>query len=74
MSRRTPPGDEPAGTPREQPPAKRSSIGRDLLLMVGAFVLASAIAGALGAVNLGTALSFGQIAFALAAVYVILRR
>jgi hypothetical protein len=49
-------------------------MARDLLLMVGAFVLASAIAGALGAVNLGTALAFGQIAFAIAVVYVLLRR
>ena len=47
---------------------------RELSIMVGAFVLASALAGALGAANLGTALSFGQIAFALAAAYVILRR
>ena len=31
---------------------------------VRAFVLASALAGALGAANLGTALAFGQIAFA----------
>ncbi|MCW3032910.1 MAG: hypothetical protein QOK19_2893 [Solirubrobacteraceae bacterium] len=47
---------------------------RDLLLMFGALVLASAIAGALGAPNLGTALAFGQIAFALSVVYVMLRR
>ena len=46
----------------------------DLLIMFGAFVLASALAGALGAVNLGTALAFGQIAFAIATVYVMLRR
>lgn len=46
----------------------------DLAVMFGAFVLASALAGALGAVNLGTALAFGQIAFALAAVVVIVRR
>jgi hypothetical protein len=46
----------------------------DLLLIFGAFVLASALAGALGAVNLGTALSFGQIALALMVVYVLLRR
>jgi hypothetical protein len=46
----------------------------DLAIMLGAFVLASALAGALGAVNLGTALAFGQIAFALAVVYVIVRR
>jgi len=47
---------------------------RDLAIMFCAFVLASALAGALGAVNLGTALAFGQIAFAAAAVYVIVRR
>jgi hypothetical protein len=46
----------------------------DLALMIGAFVLASALAGALGAINLGTALAFGQIGFALAAVVVIVRR
>jgi hypothetical protein len=50
------------------------SVARDLLLMFGAFILASALAGALGAANLGTALAFGQIAFALATVYVILKR
>jgi hypothetical protein len=47
---------------------------RDLLIMFGAFVLASALAGALGAANLGTALAFGQIAFAVAAVFVLVRR
>jgi hypothetical protein len=46
----------------------------DLLIMFGAFVLASALAAALGAINLGTALAFGQIAFALATVFVLLRR
>jgi hypothetical protein len=46
---------------------------KDLLLIVGAFVLASAVAGALGAVNLGTALAFGQIALAITVVYVLLR-
>ncbi|HTR89694.1 MAG TPA: hypothetical protein VMG62_06255 [Solirubrobacteraceae bacterium] len=49
-------------------------MARDLAIMFGAFALAAALAGALGAVNLGTALAFGQIAFAIATVYVILRR
>jgi hypothetical protein len=49
-------------------------VSRDLLTIIGAFVLASAIAGALGATNLGTALAFGQIAVALSVVYVMLRR
>jgi hypothetical protein len=49
-------------------------MARNLLLIVGAFVVASALAGALGAINLGTALSFGQIALALMVVYVMVRR
>ena len=47
---------------------------RDLLVMFGAFVLASLLAGALGAVNLGTALAFGQMGFAASTVFVILKR
>jgi hypothetical protein len=46
----------------------------DLAIMFGAFVLGSALAGALGAINLGTALAFGQMAFALATVLVIVKR
>jgi hypothetical protein len=46
---------------------------RDLAIVLGAFVLASAVAGVLGAANFGTALSFGQIGFAAALVYVLLR-
>lgn len=49
-------------------------MSRDLLIIIGAFVLASAIAGALGASNLGTALAFGQMAVAISVVYVMLRR
>ncbi len=46
----------------------------DVAIMVGSFVGATALAGLLGAINLGTALAFGQIAFAIATVFVILRR
>ena len=46
----------------------------DLALMLVAFALFSVVAGIAGAPNLGTALSFGQIGFALAAVYVLLAR
>lgn len=80
MSRRSTREDPPVRTPdkrREpalEPTRRRSHIGGDLLLIFGAFVLASALAGALGAANLGTALSFGQIGLALAVVYVLLRR
>ncbi len=49
-------------------------VARDLAIVVGAFVLASALAGALGAVDLGTALAFGQIALAMATVYVMVKR
>jgi ABC-type methionine transport system permease subunit len=51
-----------------------STVVRDFATMLGAFVLASALAGALGAANLGTALAFGQIAFAVSVVYVMLKR
>jgi hypothetical protein len=47
---------------------------RDLAILVGAFAGASALAAALGAANFGTALSFGQIGFALALTWVLLRR
>ena len=47
----------------------------DLALMLGAFVAAQRRRrGSPARANLGTALSFGQIGFALAAVYVLLRR
>jgi hypothetical protein len=46
----------------------------DTLIVLGAFALTSALAGLLGAANFGTALAFGQIGFAIALVYVLLRR
>jgi hypothetical protein len=46
---------------------------RQLLLMLGAFVAGTAVAALLGAANFGTALTFGQIAFAAALVWVLLR-
>ena len=46
----------------------------ELLLMVGAFAVASALAELLGAVNLGTALFFGQMAFAATVVWILTRR
>jgi hypothetical protein len=49
-------------------------MARNLLILLGAFVAAAALAGALGAVNLGTALAFGQIGFAISLVYVLLKR
>jgi hypothetical protein len=46
----------------------------DLAILLGAFAVASALAGALGAANFGTALAFGQIGFTAALVWVLLRR
>jgi hypothetical protein len=46
----------------------------DLAVMLAAFVVVTVVAELAGAANLGTAASFGQIAFALAAVFVIVRR
>jgi hypothetical protein len=46
---------------------------RELGILIGAFAASSAIAAALGAANFGTALAFGQIGFALALVWVLLR-
>lgn len=51
-----------------------TAVRLDLVYMFGSFVLASLLAAALGAKNLGTALTFGQIAFALTTVLVIVRR
>jgi hypothetical protein len=48
--------------------------GIDLLLLLAAFASATAVAALLGAANFGTALTFGQIAFAAALVWVLLRR
>lgn len=48
-------------------------IGKEFLVLVLAFVGATLVALAAGAKNLGTALTFGQIAFAGALVLVLLR-
>jgi hypothetical protein len=47
---------------------------RDIAVLLGAFALASALAAALGAANFGTALTFGQLGFAAALVWVLMRR
>jgi uncharacterized membrane protein (DUF485 family) len=45
-----------------------------LALMLAAFALGTLVAELFGAVNLGTALTFGQLAFAATVVWVIARR
>jgi hypothetical protein len=47
---------------------------RDISLLLGVLVAVTAIAELFGAVNMGTALTFGQLAFAAALVAVMLRR
>jgi hypothetical protein len=46
----------------------------DIGIVLGAFVVVSAIAALLGAANMGTALTFGQIAFVAALLWVLLTR
>jgi hypothetical protein len=45
-----------------------------LALLVGVFIVATLIAAAFGATNLGTAATFGQLAFAATFMYLIVRR
>jgi hypothetical protein len=47
---------------------------RDVLVLLGAFVAVTALAELFGAANLGTAMTFGQIAVVLAATALIVRR
>jgi len=49
-------------------------VTRDLITLLGVFILATALAAALGAINFGTALTFGQIAFAATLVWVLIKR
>lgn len=59
---------EDGGTPASRPLVQNAAI------VGGALVGGTSIAEVAGATNLGTALSFGQIAFAIALVYVLIRR
>ncbi len=46
---------------------------RQLAILLGAFAVGTAIAAALGAVSFGVALGIGQLCFAAALVWVLLR-
>ena len=48
-------------------------LAKQLAILVAAFAAGTLIAELFGAANLGTALGVGQIAFALALVYVLVR-
>jgi hypothetical protein len=47
---------------------------RQAAILIAVFAVTAALAELFGAKNLGTALGFGQIAFALALVYLLVRR
>lgn len=47
---------------------------RDLAVLAAVFVVVTALAEVLGAPNLGTAASFGQLAFMLVLVAILVRR
>jgi hypothetical protein len=49
-------------------------VSKELLALLAVFAAVTAIAALLGAANFGTALTFGQIAFAGALVWVLLKR
>jgi hypothetical protein len=51
-----------------------TGLAGDLLILVAAFAVTTGLAALLGAANFGTALSFGQMGFAVALLYVLLRR
>jgi hypothetical protein len=54
------------------PPPRHALVS--IAIMLGAFGAVTGIAELAGAANLGTAMSFGQLGFALALVYVLVRR
>jgi hypothetical protein len=51
-----------------------SRTATDLLTLAATFAGATAVAALLGAANLGTALTFGELAFTVALMWAILRR
>jgi hypothetical protein len=67
-------GREPGGQTGREPGGPISSLGAQLVLLAGVFVLAVLVAELFGAANLGVAFGVGQIAFAIAVVYLIVRR
>ena len=60
-----------AALPRDY--ARRVRLRTQLLVLLAAFAGATAVAELAGAANLGTALSFGQIAFVIALIAIMAR-
>ena len=69
----TDPAPERTRAPGDRPPASARSWLAGAAIALGAFAAGTLLAEALGAVNLGTALGVGQIAFAIALMWVMLR-
>ena len=66
----------PADSATQSPGPGRPQAGalsRQLFVLVAAFAAGTALGAAAGAVNFGTALAIGQLAFAAALVWVLLR-
>jgi hypothetical protein len=80
VSRRRPKGRAAErGEPgRREPPTRprgfSSTLGGQLVILAGVFAVAVLVAELAGAANLGVALGVGQIAFAIALVYLLLKR
>jgi hypothetical protein len=68
---RTPRADERSAS---RPAAPTWGLGTQLALLVVVFAVVVLVAELAGAANLGVALGVGQIAFAIAVVYLLLRR
>jgi hypothetical protein len=78
---RTPQGSRPARgrPPREEPPKQPPrrpswSLAATLGFAIGVFAVVTLVAWAAGAANLGVALGIGQIAFAIAVVWLMVWR
>jgi len=67
-------GREAGGAEREAARAGGWSLGVQLLFLLVVFAVTTGVAELAGAANLGVALGIGQVAFALAVVYLLVRR
>ena len=62
------------GRPPTVRPDTLQSVRKELLVLLGAFVGATLLAELLGAVNTGTALTFGQLGLAAAFTWIVITR
>jgi hypothetical protein len=69
------PPERPTGdAPERRPGGRATSLGAQVALLAAVFALAVLGAELFGAANLGVAFGVGQIVFAIAVVYLMLRR